>query len=1567
MVHDSQFSLLSLTCLAQDQAANFTKDDIRSWSYGIFPDKERGKGAMRTVAKRKIVLTTSGANQHAFRCLGRSSATDVLAVISFPKSDYHSRSPTLRFSKGEEVTIPVVKINQGLSDEVYIKKVPDNWSSNTSKLPSLQLGPAQLHHTGVYLVHSDVHTNRGNYDGAYFDVMIRECEKDKYGVHCSDQCPKCLHGGQCHSQTGTCVCPPGFIGDTCQYACLPGTFGAQCQLACDRKTLEFNVNKDGDCRSLIICLPKPYGCSCAPGYTYLDGDGDNKICTGECPVGKFGADCSESCEGCKDSECDRFTGTCIQGCQGGAVCTAAPSSPQVSVKRLHRALRITITNGNIGEIYFVTHQFLGYESCNGRRKSSEPVTAIVNAASLDLSNLEPYANYNICVVAANSGGHSQHSCKNPRTLPEAPDVEVGGFTCWPYYSQITCQFSSIVNCENYNGPNISVIIRIKTNLPCNNTIHELSQNVLIPTDHSPEVTFHQVLAGQTYQVTAQVHNTAGVGELFVSTSVTTAVAKPPPVQNLTSAVIDTTTVQLLWNDPCPSNGEITYYYVYNQHLYIKDAKCNTSRVFDRCYGITGLTLGQTYYFKVIVYNSVGGSDSETITVQLMERAPGPPEFIRSVREYRQLDLFIGMPTDPGGTLRNCSLTLSESSQPCHVDVIVDQLTPCKFENLKPGKTYQANASCCNSMFCGETRQQPVATKPIKPEISSDPTILKKTNTTITLGLPYLNTYGDGKSFMAVVVHQAEKPIHNISGRTFMLLQKNLPASVKKHSRHAKRQAEQSQSCQEIVWVAGLLNQSTQEFKIGDAGTYGGFHNCPLTPHEKYNLGIMAVTELLGEWSYELRMLPESVVAEPWEAPALALWWLIIITLLIVFILFSIIYFRHRKNPGKLWPLITFNTGNSNQALHDKNENVYENHGSVQDTAAAAAATTSKIPSKAKIYTPLANTVQVPAPSQDFSNALLPQVQSNSEVAANGAIYSNLNSEDIYENVTRQVSYAKVEAYLNRTIKSYEAAEEFRSVPDNYNKSTDAALLPVNKPKNRFKNNLPYDDTRVVLSLINDDPHSDYINANHVSGHGDVHYIAAQGPKDKNVSTIADFWRMIVEYNISVIIMVANFVEEGKSKVGEYLRPGTTLDFDGYFVSVIKREQLPHFNVTAVQVSKDGHNHTVQHYHYTSWPDHGIPNEAGSLAQMIRHFQRSHYKGGTVVHCSAGIGRTGTVLQVLLMCEMLTLKGSFDPIEVLRHLRACRARLVENQAQYNLSLEIMEEVLFGEETIVSAEHLQNFKDSYLKDSMAQFRKAKALPSPLTYKSSSNPSFQAMNRNISVLPADSQRLYLQMEHGAQETQYINAIKIAGFINKEILLVTEHPMSSTLSKFWRLVVEKGCSVIVFLNHFEEHSKEEFPDVIPYVGDMWTIGDFTIHVEASQPYGNSLTQNNVKIINSKNLTHNVQVYQVLSWPYGQDVPPQPDVLPKIAELLLKNTSGAQIGPPLLCCGDGVTACGLVAAMTLLVERLQIEQCVDVYRTVVKLLRCRPQFITTKAQYDLLYSGAAMYIENYSTYGNFF
>ncbi|KAK8746047.1 hypothetical protein OTU49_017239 [Cherax quadricarinatus] len=481
--------------------------------------------------------------------------------------------------------------------------------------------------------------------------------------------------------------------------------------------------------------------------------------------------------------------------------------------------------------------------------------------------------------------------------------------------------------------------------------------------------------------------------------------------------------------------------------------------------------------------------------------------------------------------------------------------------------------------------------------------------------------------------------------------------------------------------------------------------------------------------------------------------------------------------------------------------------------------------------------------------------------------------------------------------------------------------------------------------------------------GVLKYIASQGPKDANVNTIGDFWRMIREQHISVIVMVANFVEGGKRKVGQYINFGESLEVDGYVVEVIKTDQHSHYNVSLVQVWKNGVAHTVTHYHYTSWPDHDVPSEAHSLGTMIRQIIQTHSEGGVVAHCSAGIGRTGTVLMVMLLHEMLMIHDSIDPLEVLKHLRECRARLVENVAQYNLALQIFDEVLFGAKTVISSFSLQDQTKEFLKSSSALYQKAKALPSGLTFRGASQREFYPQNRNHSILPADTQRIFLEMENGKMLSQYINAVRLNGLDHPNTMVATEHPLPSTLAKFWRLVVEKKCPNVVLINTYEGYEKE-FPEVLPRKDADLILGTYTIHTLHAAQY-NSFVIYSIEIISQNQVHHTVTVYQITSWPYGSEVPPSPDALVGVSELLLQTPYTPETGPLVLCCGDGVTGCGLMAGVLLTIEKLQKYNEIDVYRTVVYLQRARPQFFVSQAQFELLYSAAVTFLQDYDTYVN--
>ncbi|XP_064178165.1 receptor-type tyrosine-protein phosphatase H-like isoform X3 [Anguilla rostrata] len=233
----------------------------------------------------------------------------------------------------------------------------------------------------------------------------------------------------------------------------------------------------------------------------------------------------------------------------------------------------------------------------------------------------------------------------------------------------------------------------------------------------------------------------------------------------------------------------------------------------------------------------------------------------------------------------------------------------------------------------------------------------------------------------------------------------------------------------------------------------------------------------------------------------------------------------------------------------------------------------------------------------------------------------------------------------------------------------AALISQNKAKNRFTNVLPYDWSRVKLTTIDDDCCSDYINASYIPGYGKNarQYIAAQGPLP---STVNDFWRMIWEQRAHSVVMVTNCREGERVKCEQYWPLDYTPCTYGNILVRVSSEKkevnwtLREFVVTNTSTSEV---RSVQHFHFTAWPDHGVPDGTTALMQF-RGLVRQHIEccgsaGPTVVHCSAGVGRTGTLIALDVMLQQLEKEQKVGLAAYVHKMRLSRPLMVQTESQY----------------------------------------------------------------------------------------------------------------------------------------------------------------------------------------------------------------------------------------------------------------------------------------------------------------
>ncbi|XP_064511733.1 receptor-type tyrosine-protein phosphatase beta isoform X4 [Pseudopipra pipra] len=265
----------------------------------------------------------------------------------------------------------------------------------------------------------------------------------------------------------------------------------------------------------------------------------------------------------------------------------------------------------------------------------------------------------------------------------------------------------------------------------------------------------------------------------------------------------------------------------------------------------------------------------------------------------------------------------------------------------------------------------------------------------------------------------------------------------------------------------------------------------------------------------------------------------------------------------------------------------------------------------------------------------------------------------------EAHFTKLQADSN-----YLLSKEYEDLKDvGRNQTCDIALLPENRGKNRYNNILPYDTSRVKLSNVDDDPCSDYINASYIPGNNfRREYIATQGPLP---GTKDEFWKMAWEQNVHNIVMVTQCVEKGRVKCDHYWPlDQDSLYYGDLIVEMLSESVLPEWTIREFKICSEEQldsTRLIRHFHYTVWPDHGVPETTQSLIQFVRtvrdYINRTPDTGPTIVHCSAGVGRTGTFIALDRILQQLDSKDTVDIYAAVHDLRLHRVHMVQTECQY----------------------------------------------------------------------------------------------------------------------------------------------------------------------------------------------------------------------------------------------------------------------------------------------------------------
>ncbi|XP_006819820.1 receptor-type tyrosine-protein phosphatase alpha [Saccoglossus kowalevskii] len=549
-------------------------------------------------------------------------------------------------------------------------------------------------------------------------------------------------------------------------------------------------------------------------------------------------------------------------------------------------------------------------------------------------------------------------------------------------------------------------------------------------------------------------------------------------------------------------------------------------------------------------------------------------------------------------------------------------------------------------------------------------------------------------------------------------------------------------------------------------------------------------------------------------------------------------------------------------------------------------------------------------------------------------------------------------------------------------TVEASHIPENKIKNRYINILAYDQTRVKLTPIEDDPYSDYINACYVDGYKSHNkFIAAQGPKEE---TVNDFWRMIWEQKSLTIVMVTKCAESNREKCSQYWPDDCTTEYGDIKVTPLLKEtiKLADYDIRSFSVchlSDEEDTRTIIQLHYTSWPDFGAPKSPIGMLNFIKRAriidqQHPSKPGPMLVHCSAGVGRTGTFIVLDAMMDQMAAEAKVDIFGFISQIRGQRNLLVQADVQYIFIYQaLVEHYLYGNTEIdvnnmlIHWGKLHNRVPGTDKTGLEiEYQKLMEIPiENVVVKDAHSEHNRLKNRLVNVVPYDGNRFRLIRLLGREHSDYINASNIDGYRQKGAYVVTQGPLKDTVEDFWRLVWESRTGSIVMLCHLQENGLEKCTQYWPEDDETATYGDIAVQLKRNEDYSiytiKTLLATDTKGGESRTIRH----FHYTAWPEIGAPESGTGMIEMMGQIQKQQQNTGNL-PILVHCSAGSGRSGAFCALNTVIERIKTEGIVDVFQTYKSLREQRPQIVQSVDQYNFVYKAVIDYLGSFDNYDNF-
>jgi protein tyrosine phosphatase len=527
---------------------------------------------------------------------------------------------------------------------------------------------------------------------------------------------------------------------------------------------------------------------------------------------------------------------------------------------------------------------------------------------------------------------------------------------------------------------------------------------------------------------------------------------------------------------------------------------------------------------------------------------------------------------------------------------------------------------------------------------------------------------------------------------------------------------------------------------------------------------------------------------------------------------------------------------------------------------------------------------------------------------------------------------------------------------------EASSLPINDDKNRYSNIKAFDHSRVVLTPLEGEEGSDYINANFIPGYKRTkEYISTQGPLEQ---TVADFWKMVWEQNTATIVMLTNLVEAGKVKCAQYwpspaLGSITYEDIDVKLDNVVELRDytVRNFTVTHVPSSQ---SHVVLQFHYTKWPDYGTPKLAAPLLNFLRavHSSNPPDAGPILVHCSAGVGRSGTVICIDYCLAKLKADRVIDVRGFVSRMREHRNYMVQTETQYAfIHYAILEAVTYGDTSFTLSDFSQSYQSlqqesketgkTTLEEEYARLGSVKTMSKASTFVQRVKQKGPT-NRSIHY-PG-----HASYSGGANPHEY-NAHFIDAYFTPKLFVVADGPQERNAGKFWQMVWDQDCSYVIMLTPHDA----KYYSYWPTKGEHETYGNIkvTVEEESAEHY---YTTRVVSIANAKlGVSQKVMHYQFVGWS-STFLPPVPTFVSFVCDVL-EGVEGLQRNKKALIHDTkSLGPSGIFCSLCFCIERLRIERIVDVFQAVQNMQLQRPGTVQSMQEYAFIYDSVYEYIRTH-------